>query len=123
LQDISAKFERLAAQMSNLVTAVEQQEQSLRSNGWSGLTADRLNAELSNLVIPTLHHLQRSIQNWSQQTGKMSANVERVSAVLEDIGSRVKNLEDVQQLVDTEAIEREVRQRMQEQEKREDDHQ
>lgn len=112
LQHISAQFTDLATQMAQIVAAVEQQEAAVQAGRSNNLTTQRILAELDKLVIPTLYHLQRSLQNWSDQTERMSANVQRAAAALENLGSRVKTIEDVKNLVDKDAIEQAVREQL-----------
>ncbi|MFN8420236.1 MAG: hypothetical protein U0528_13500 [Anaerolineae bacterium] len=84
LQQISTQFIDLAAQMAQVVEIVEQQEKTVQAGRSSSLTTQRILAELDKLVIPTLQHLQRGLQNWSTQTERMSANVQRAAAALEN---------------------------------------
>ncbi|MBX3062930.1 MAG: hypothetical protein KF726_08140 [Anaerolineae bacterium] len=119
LQQISTQFTDLAAQMAQVVEIVEQQEKTVQAGRSSSLTTQRILAELDKLVIPTLQHLQRGLQNWSTQTERMSANVQRAAAALENLGSRVKSIEDVKNLVDKDAIEKAVQEEL----ARQQDHQ
>jgi WXG100 family type VII secretion target len=112
LDQIAATFENFAGQLQQATTRLQVQVAALGRAGLSGAAAERIQAELNDLVVPTLQHLQNAMLTWKRQTGQIAFNVRKVSSILEDVAKDVKTVEQVKQLVDNDLIAKTVRERM-----------
>lgn len=114
LEQISGIFETFSGQLAQVITALEGNAAALQDSGWTGIAAERFQNELNDLVLPTLDHLQTGLTMWKRQTAQMASNVRKVSAILEDIGSKVQTIEQVHDIASNEVILKTVREKMQE---------
>ena len=114
LEQISGVFETFIEHLNKVIEAVETNAAVLHTSTWTGIAAERFQNELNALVLPTLDHLHVGLAMWKQQTAQMATNVRKVSAILEDIGSKVKTVEQVRDIAANDVILKTVREKMQE---------